>query len=103
MDTVTQKVVLWRWTGASNGSWHFVTFIGEAAESLSATRVMRRLESGRATGFGSMRVMATIGDTTWQTSVFPEKDGGWILPVKVSVRKAEGLAEGDSVDCRLQF
>ena len=47
-------------------------------------------------GFGSARVEAVIGDTRWKTSVFPHKEsGGWILPVKASVRKAEGLTEGD--------
>jgi len=103
MDTVAQKATLWRWTGPGNGSWHFLTFTGEAAECLSATRLMRRLESGRATGFGSIRVQATIGATVWQTSVFPDKDGGWILPVKAAVREAEGICADDCVDCRLQF
>jgi hypothetical protein len=49
-------------------------------------------------GFGSARVEAVIGDTRWKTSVFPHKEsGGWILPVKASVRKAEGLTEGDRI------
>jgi hypothetical protein len=52
-------------------------------------------------------VPATIGDTTWQTSVFPQKseDGSaeWILPVKAAVRKAEDLAEGDEAALTLHF
>ncbi|WP_237234007.1 DUF1905 domain-containing protein [Sphingopyxis granuli] len=40
----------------------------------------------------------TIGDTCWKTSVFPHREsGGWLLPVKAAVRKAEDLAEGDAV------
>ena len=39
---------------------------------------------------------------TWSTSVFPSKSASWMLPVKASVRKAEGLAEGDPVTVALE-
>jgi hypothetical protein len=43
-------------------------------------------------------VTATIGETHWSTSIFPAKDvGGYMLPVKASVREAEGLVAGDDV------
>ena len=97
---------LWRWTGGNGGTWHFLSLGGEPAEVLAATALMRRLE-GLGRGFGSLRVRATIGDTTWQTSVFPQKseDGSaeWILPVKAAVRKAEDLAEGDETALTLRF
>lgn len=73
-----------------------MTIGGEAAEALSATALMRKLE-GMARGFGSLKVTATIGDSTWRTSVFPSREEGWMLPVKSAVRKAEGIGEGDEV------
>lgn len=96
--------VLWRWTGgANNGIWHFLTIDGEAGDALSGTALMRRLE-GNARGFGSIRVSARIGGTSFATSVFPSKaDGGWILPLKAAVRKAEGIGEGDEVEVSLEF
>ncbi len=45
-------------------------------------------------GWGVIPVTATIGETRWQTSLFP-KDGGYLLPVKAVVRRAVGLDEGD--------
>ncbi|MBA3055352.1 MAG: DUF1905 domain-containing protein [Sphingomonadales bacterium] len=90
------------WATASGGKWHFVTITGSAAEALSATALMRRLE-GVGRGWGSLRVTVTAGDTRWQTSVFPQKGEGWLLPVKAAVRKAEGLAEGDEVAVMLDF
>lgn len=78
-----------------------MTIGGEAAEALSATALMRKLE-GMARGFGSLRVTATIGDSTWRTSVFPSRDEGWMLPVKAAVRKAEGIGEGDEVELVLE-
>lgn len=94
---VTAK--LWIWTSEkAPASWHFLTIEGEAAEALHALALMRRLESGRRRGWGAMKAKARIGDTDWETSIFPEKDGGgWLLPVKAAVRKAEGLVAGDEV------
>lgn len=102
-ETITHIGNLWRWTGASgSGSWHFLTIDGEAGEALSGTALMRRLEKAIG-GFGSLKVKARIGDSTFATSVFPSKELGWLLPVKASVRKAEGLGEGDLAEVVLEF
>ncbi|MBC2665213.1 DUF1905 domain-containing protein [Novosphingobium flavum] len=97
---------LWVWTGAKGGVWHFVTITGAAAGQLTETALMRRLE-GLGRGFGSLKVSATIGGSTWQTSVFPQKDAagstGWLLPVKAAVRKAEGLTAGEPAELELRF
>ena len=53
-------------------------------------------------GWGVIPVHACIGDTQWQTSLFP-KDGLYLVPLKASVREAEGLAEGDEVEIRLEI
>lgn len=103
-EHLTHTGKLWRWTGgANNGTWHFLTIDGAAAEALSGTAIMRKLE-GVSRGFGSLKVKARIGDSGFSTSVFPSKaDGGWLLPVKASVRKAEGIGEGDEVEVFLEF
>ena len=96
-ETITHTGPLWRWTSpAAPAAWHFVTIDGDAGEALSGTAIMRRME-GNSRGFGSLRVVATIGESVFKTSVFPSKETGWLLPVKASVRKAEGLGEGDAV------
>lgn len=92
---------LWRWTGGNGGAWHFMTIDGEAGEALSGTALMRRLE-GLSRGFGSLRVQATIGGSRFVTSVFPSKTEGWMLPVKASVRRIEGLEEGDTIEVVLE-
>ena len=69
---------------------------------MSATALMRRLEGG-SRGFGSLKVSVMIGATTFKTSVFPSKETGWLLPIKASVRKAEGLTEGEAVELALEF
>ena len=51
-------------------------------------------------GWGVIPVLVTIGDTEWETSLFP-KDGRYLVPVKDMVRKAELLDLGDTVTVRL--
>jgi hypothetical protein len=45
-------------------------------------------------------VTARIGRTRWATSLWP-KDGGYVVPLKVAVRRAEGVEDGDMVDVGL--
>lgn len=104
-ESVEVTAALWIWTSPdAPTSWHFVTIEGEAAEAIRATALMRRLEGGQRRGWGSIRVSATIGDTTWQTSIFPSKEnGGYLLPIKASVRKAESLVAGDLISVNLLY
>ena len=78
---------LWEWAGKS--SWFFLSLPEADADEIDE-------RFGRtAAGFGSIRVEVRIGDTTWQTSIFPStSEKTYILPVKKAVRSAEGLAPG---------
>ncbi len=104
-ESITHTAPLWRWTGPSApAAWFFITIDGEAGVVLAATALMRRLEGGQSRGFGSIKVTAAIGGTVWRTSVFPSKEtGGYMLPVKAAVRRAEGIGEGDVVELFLEF
>lgn len=98
MESFTVTMPLWRWQSASTpAAWYFLTIAGEAADGIRLAAIGGQWLDGRK-GFGSARVEAAVGDTRWKTSVFPHKEsGGWLLPVKASVRKVEGLIEGDDV------
>ncbi len=80
---------LWVWEARRDDGWTFVSLPAEASEEI------RDLTGGRRRGFGSVRVRASIGGTTWKTSIFPDSGRGvYVLPVKRDVRKAESLAAG---------
>ncbi|HEY3480402.1 MAG TPA: DUF1905 domain-containing protein [Streptomyces sp.] len=57
---------------------------------------VREVAATATYGWGVVPVEARIGETVFTTSLFP-KDGGYLLPVKSAVRKAQGLAAGDAV------
>ena len=50
-----------------------------------------------------MRVEVTVDDVTWRTSVFPQKNGGYLLPVKADVRRRANIAAGDEVTAKLEL
>jgi hypothetical protein len=84
------------WVSGGAGAWHFLTLPGEVGEGLRTLR-------GPAQNFGSMRVSARIGDTVWKTSLFPDRRRGtFLLPVKVDVRRREGLGVGDTVRATIE-
>jgi hypothetical protein len=47
-----------------------------------------------------VRVRAAIGTSTWKTSIFPDSQVGYVLPVKRPVRVAEALDVGDTATAR---
>ncbi|MBV1916740.1 MAG: DUF1905 domain-containing protein [Sphingomonadaceae bacterium] len=97
-ERIEHRSKMWRWSADGKGSWHFITVDGAAGEALAQTALLRRLELGKARGFGSVKVTAQIGGTRWQTSAFPKKGtSAFDLPVKASVRRAEGLGAGDEM------
>jgi hypothetical protein len=93
---ITVTAPLWLWTGEGS-SWHFVTVPEEKSADFRAESLARR------GGFGSVKVEATIDAITWRTSVFPQKSGGYILPVKAKVRRDAGIAAGDTVTVTLDL
>ena len=85
------------WVHHGDGGWHFVTLPRDVADDL------RDLGGPRGPGFGSIRVTATVGVSTWDTSVFPDTaTGSFLLPVKKDVRRANDLVPGDAVEVQLR-
>lgn len=85
---------LWQYPGP--GSWHFITLPAPTVTELKEKyHPIKR-------GWGSIPVMATIGQTTWKTSIFPSKDIEYLLPVKAEVRRTEKLSENDMVAVSLK-
>jgi hypothetical protein len=89
---------LWIWDARRGESWTFVTLPVEASEEI------RDLTDGLRRGFGSVRVRAAIGGSSWQTSIFPDSSrNAYVLPVKRAIRKAESLDAGDTAKVTVEL
>jgi GNAT superfamily N-acetyltransferase len=83
---------IWEWRGPA--PYYFVTVPEEPSAELKAA------SAGTSYHRGKLRVQARIGDTEWPTSMWP-KDGRYLVPIRDSVRKPRGLADGDTVTIHL--
>lgn len=88
---------VWLWDARRVDTWTFVSLPADEAEKI------RDAAGGVRRGFGSIRVRATVGLTTWTTSIFPDGERDtFVLPVKKAVRKAQKLDVGDTVRVTLE-
>ena len=83
---------VWEWRGPA--PYHFVTVPEDCCGALEAAAEIVSY------GWGMVPVTARIGSTTWKTSLWP-KEGGYVVPLKDKVRRAEGIELGDVVALRL--
>lgn len=63
---------------------------------------IRSVSSQVTYGWGVIPASVRIGKTAYTTSLFP-KDGGYLVPVKVAVQRAEGVKVGDQVAVRVEL
>lgn len=85
---------LWQYPG--KGAWYFITLPKDISQDIE------EFSGGRTNGFGSLKVSVSVGSSTWETSIFPDaKSKTYFLPIKSTIRKAEKLEDGDSVQLRL--
>ncbi len=79
---------IFRWQSREQ-EWIFVALPAPLSAEIAEIPRPRR-------GFGSVRVEARIGLSTWRTSIFPDAaQGAYVLPLKRAVREVEGIgAEG---------
>lgn len=84
----------WLWQ-AEKAAWHFISLPKDKSEEI---KFFNENLSHKKRGWGAVRVEATIGNTTWKTSIFPQvKQGTYILPIKAEVRKKENILVGNEV------
>lgn len=92
--SIAGKVFVWHGSSA----WYFLPTTKVQGEEL------RTMQKGKPrAGFGAVRVRVSIGTTVFETSLFPTKDGPYLLPIKASVRKKEGLRDKSPVTARCEF
>ena len=85
---------MWFWRGPS--PFHFVTVPEEESQDIEA------IARDVTYGWGCIPVTARVGTTRFTTSLFP-KDGGYIVPIKAAVRRAEHIDLGDIVAVSLSI
>ena len=86
----TGRVIEWR----GPAPYYYLPLPEEAAEDVHEVAAMATY------GWGVNPVAARIGETEFETSLFP-KDGSYLLPLKDAVRKPQQITVGDEITAEM--
>lgn len=87
---IVVKGKIWKYPG--KGGWCFVSLGDDESRSLKAEKRIGR------TAYGFVPVTATLGASVWRTTLFPSKEGPYLLAIKGDVRAKERVGVGDEVE-----
>ncbi len=90
--TVRFSGEVWHWRGPA--PYFFVTVPEPESDDLAG------VAQDVTYGWGMVPVRVTLGGTQWRTALWP-KDGGYVVPLKGAVRRAERIDVGDTVTVSL--
>ena len=88
--TFDGAVITWR----GPAPYFFVPVPGDESDAIAS------VADQISYGWGCLPASVRIGGTDFTTALIP-KDGGYLVPLKVAVRRAEDIAEADQVTVRL--
>jgi hypothetical protein len=84
---------------AMQGAWYFITLPKKQSKEIEQLygALLKR-------GWRSVPVEVRVGETSWKTSIFPDKiAGAYLLPVKAEVRKKEGIEPNKTLSYMLEI
>lgn len=88
---IKHKLVGKVWTYQGPSPWYFVTISNKNVDEIKKEVIFLR-------GFKSIKVEIKLGDSKWQTSIFPHKKGSYILPIKKAIRISEKIDVGSKIN-----
>ncbi len=94
MLTITERGPIVEWRGPA--PHHFLPLSEENADRIHA------IAPAVTYGWGVIPVRVRIGSTSFTTSLFP-LEGTYLVPLKASVRAAEGLELGSVVEAEIEI
>jgi len=66
------------------------------------TAEFKAIAADKSYGWGVLHAMVTIKDQTFKTALFP-KQGLYLIPLKIAIRKPLGIELGNKVKVALDF
>ena len=95
MDSWEKTIKARLWIYEAPAPWYMITI------PLSVSAEIKKMFGHLHRGWGSIPVTVGIGGSSWKTSIFWEKKGTYLLPIKKEIRKAESLMNGNELTLTL--
>lgn len=98
MTVISYKFRSKVWVYPGMAAWRFIGIPKKEGKEI------RKKFGVHAKGWGSLPVSVTIGKTSWDTSIFPDKkSGSYLLPLKAKIRRVEDIGDDSMVSYTLRF
>jgi hypothetical protein len=95
-ETYEFESTLWAWT-ARKELWVFATVPDDASDEIAD-------QPRPPSGFGAVKVRVRLGESTWETSIFPGVErNAYVLPIKKAVRTKADVGVDDTVTIGLEL
>lgn len=85
---------VWIYNGPA--AWYFITIDKKTSKKIKHIPILKR-------GWGSIPVNVTIGNSEWKTSIFPDKEDVYLLPIKKNIRTKENIKVDSIVKVRIEI
>lgn len=80
------------WQHTAPGGWYFISLPESVAHEI------REALRSEEEGWGRLKATAEIGESKWETAIwFDTKKNTYLLPLKATIRKSEGIDIGNTV------
>lgn len=90
--TFTSEIIEWR----GPAPFYFIPTPAKFAPEIKA------IAAEKSYGWGVVHAIVTINHESFKTALFP-KQGSYLIPLKLAIRKPLGLELGDKVKVNLDF
>ncbi|EMM80460.1 PF08922 domain protein [Leptospira interrogans str. 2006001854] len=91
MNSITIQFQARVWIYPGKGGWHFLTL------PIKTSKEVRTILDKMPRSWGMVPVIAQIGVTNWNTSIFPEKNSiKYVLPLKADIRKKKNYSKSEN-------
>ncbi|EMN51177.1 PF08922 domain protein [Leptospira interrogans str. L1207] len=92
MNSITIQFQAMVWIYPGKGGWHFLTL------PIKISKEVRTILDKMPRSWGMVPVIAQIGVTNWNTSIFPKKNSiKYVLPLKADIRKKEKITVNQKI------
>ena len=91
----TFKSKVWRDPKAMG--WYFVDL-----DNLLSQKI-KKMPDKSVNKHGLVKALATVGNTTWKTTLFPTKKGNYVMSIIKKIRQKEKIEDKDSLKIKIEI
>lgn len=91
----TFKNVVWK--DPVSAGWYFIDLDDVLSHKI------KELPDKKVSKLGLLKAVATIGSTSWETTLFPTKKGNYVMSIVKNIRRKERIEDKDMLEVKIEI